>query len=234
MKFSLFGIPVSVHWSFLIVAVFGFGRFDEVAEIAAWTAAVFVAVLLHESGHAFTARGYGASGVTMTLFALGGLTSWVPRRDMSAAKQFVVSAAGSALGIAAGLALFWLRDQGLFADLPSWAGAFVNTFILVGLFWGVLNWIPLLPLDGGHMLQHGLAIFAPRQAPRIALVVSAVVGAGLIGAAFYFNQPFLAIFLMFIVFSGLRSQPQPPMPSERPAEPAPPVEQDGDPPAFPI
>ncbi len=241
MKFSLFGVPVKIHWSFLIIAVFGLGRYTEPADIVAWTAAVLVAVLLHESGHAFTARAYGGTGVSVTLFALGGFTTWVPRRDMGPGRQFVVSAAGSAVGIVVGLALLWLNRQGVFVDFPGWARVFVETFILVGLFWGVLNWIPLLPLDGGHMLQHALAIFWPRAAPRIAFAVSAVVGFGLIGLAFYLGDMFLALFLMFIVFSGLRSrppsyapQPQQGPPAQPQPQQAPPVERDGDPPPFPI
>ena len=79
LKFPLLGVPVTVHWSFAIVAFFGIGMYDTAPEIGAWTAAVFLAVLLHESGHAFIARAYGSTGVTITLFALGGYTQWVPK-----------------------------------------------------------------------------------------------------------------------------------------------------------
>ena len=45
LKFPLFGVPVSVHFSFLLVAFFGLGTYQG-WEIAAWTGAVFVAVLI--------------------------------------------------------------------------------------------------------------------------------------------------------------------------------------------
>lgn len=243
LKFPLLGVPVTVHWSFAIVAFFGIGRYDTALEIGAWTAAVFLAVLLHESGHAFTARAYGATGVTITLFALGGYTQWVPRETMSPGKRFIVSAAGSAVGIAAGLLILWFRRGGGYQSFPVWGVAFLSTFILVGLIWGVLNWIPLLPLDGGHMLNHALAIFWPKRADSVATVVSTVVGVGLIATAFYFQQTFLAIFLVFILLSGLRSRPRPTrqVPSNEaptiaphpPAEPTP-TEPEQEPPAFPI
>ncbi len=255
LKFPLLGVPVTVHWSFAIVAFFGIGRYDTAPEIGAWTAAVFLAVLLHESGHAFTARAYGATGVTMTLFALGGYTQWVPRDTMSPGKRFIVSAAGSAVGIAAGLLILGFgRGGGYQSSLsfvsvetptlfPVWGVAFLDTFILVGLVWGVLNWIPLLPLDGGHMLNHALAIFWQKRADTIATAISTVVGVGLIAAAFYFQRTFLAIFLVFILLSGLRSRPRPTrqVPSNEaptiaphpPAEPAP-TEPEQEPPAFPI
>ncbi len=257
LKFPLLGVPVTVHWSFAIVAFFGIGMYDTAPEIGAWTAAVFLAVLLHESGHAFTARVYGATGVTITLFALGGYTQWVPRETMSPGKRFIVSAAGSAVGIAAGLLILGFGRGGGYQSslsiartaseattaIPVWGVAFLDTFILVGLIWGVLNWVPLLPLDGGHMLNHALAIFWPKRADNVATVVSTVVGVGLIATAFYFQQTFLAIFLVFILLSGLRSRPrptrrapsndQPTITPYPPAEPTP-TEPEQEPPAFPI
>ena len=136
MRFPFFGIPVSVHWSFLIVAFFGVNRFDTAAEVGGWTLAVFVAVLLHEAGHAFTARGYGSGNVAITIFALGGYTTWMPKPSIGPGKRFIISAAGSAVGIAVGLVLLWLARQGSITDAPDWIVAFVETFILVGLFWG--------------------------------------------------------------------------------------------------
>lgn len=242
MRFPFFGVPVSVHWSFLIVALFGMGRYNNQWEaILAWTAAIFVAVLLHESGHAFTARSFGATEVAITLFALGGYTTWLPKPSIGPGKRFLISAAGSAVGIAVGLGILWFGRGGGYQDLPLWAVAFLETFVLVGLFWGVLNWIPLLPLDGGHMLQHGLAIVWPKQADGIARAVSVVVGVGLIGVAFYFRQPIMALFLIFILMSGLRARPASvgPAPPQQQAEPPPadppaPRERDQEPPAFPI
>ena len=37
-------------------------------------------------------------------------------------------------------------------DIGLWA------FMLAALVWGVLNWVPVLPLDGGHMTQSLLEI----------------------------------------------------------------------------
>lgn len=67
LRFRLGDIAVSVHWSFLLVALLGLGAFSGI-EIAVWTLAVFFAVLLHEVGHAFTARRFGAEPVAISLF----------------------------------------------------------------------------------------------------------------------------------------------------------------------
>jgi len=257
MKFSLPGVPVTVHWSFLFVAVLGFGYYQDPADIAAWTAAVFVAVLLHECGHAYTAKAYGAGNVSVTLFALGGFTQWVPKPSITAGNRFLISAAGSAVGITLGLLASRFVEVGILGTTfgndvvaEGFLQAFLATIVLVGVFWGVLNWIPLLPLDGGHMLNHALAVFWPDQAFNIALGVSTVVGVGLIGAAFYYGQTFMAIFLIFILMSAWRSRPEPeaPPPTDAqeppaaeqfpPVGPYPPAEptpsEEPEPPAFPI
>ena len=60
LRFPFFGVPVSIHLSFGLVVLFGLGSYRG-WDLAAWTGAVFVAVLLHESGHAFTAKRFGAA-----------------------------------------------------------------------------------------------------------------------------------------------------------------------------
>ena len=236
LRFPLLGVPVSIHWSFLFVAVFGLGVYSG-WEIAAWTGAVLVAVLLHESGHAFTARAFGASPVSITLFALGGYTSWGAPRRISPGRQFIISAAGSAVGIAAGLGVIGLSRIGVFDGLPDLAFAFLRSFVWAGLVWGILNWIPILPLDGGHMLQHALEMITPTKAAPIARWISVVTGAAVVAVAFYFGETFLAIFVAMITFMGFR-QPR----TDQPVEPRSQPEQDRqieeppdqEPPVFPI
>jgi Zn-dependent protease len=234
LKFPLFGVPVSVHFSFLLVAVFGLGVYRG-WEIAAWTGAVFVAVLLHESGHAFTAKAFGGTSVSITLFALGGFTSWGVTRNMGPGRRFLISAAGSAVGIAAGLAVIGFGRSGTLDGIPDLAIVFLDSFVWAGLVWGVLNWVPILPLDGGHMLQHGLEMFIPAKAARIARVVSVLAGVVAIAAALYFGQTFLAIFVGLITLMGLRSGSEE-QPAPAPATEPPPadVRPDEEPPAFPI
>ena len=231
LRFPLLSVPVSIHWSFLFVAVFGLGVYSG-WEIAAWTGAVLVAVLLHESGHAFTAKAFGAAPVSITLFALGGYTSWAATRTLGPGRRFIISAAGSAVGIAAGLGVIGLSRAGAFDSLPDLAFVFLESFVWAGLVWGILNWIPILPLDGGHMLQHALEIFTPTKAAPIARWISVVTGVAAAGAAFYYGETFLAIFVAMITFMGFRQgRTEQPKPRPEPQVQEPP---DTEPPVFPI
>jgi len=235
LRFSLLGIPVSVHFSFLLVAAFGLPVYRG-WQIAAWTVAVFVAVLLHEAGHAFTARAFGADRVSIMLYAFGGVTTWSSQRTARPGPGFLTSAAGSAVGIAAGLTVIGLGRTGMFRDLPDLAIVFLESFVWAGLVWGVLNWIPILPLDGGHMLKHALEAAIPARAPTVARVVSVIAGVIVVAVAWRYEQRFLAIFVAMITFMGLReggteTTPRSPVPDDPvPEEPSP----DPDPPVFPI
>ncbi len=234
--FPLFGVPVSIHFSFLLVALFGLGAYSG-WEIAAWTAAVFMAVLLHESGHAFTARAFGGVSVSITLFALGGYTSWASPRTIGPGRQFLISAAGSAVGIAAGLVVIGLGRSGSLDTVPDLVITFLESFVWAGLVWGILNWVPILPLDGGHMLQHALEMFSPARAAGIARVVSVIAGIAAVGAAFYYGQTFLAIFVGMITLMGLRSssgEDSQPVPASEPDITTADPKSDEEPPAFPI
>jgi Zn-dependent protease len=233
LRFPLFSVPVSIHWSFLFVAVFGLGVYSG-WEIAAWTGAVLIAVLLHESGHAFTAKAFGASPVSITLFALGGFTSWAAPKSLGPGRRFIVSAAGSAVGIAAGLAVIALSRSGAFDGIPDLAFVFLQSFVWAGLVWGILNWIPILPLDGGHMLQHALEMVTPTKAAPIARWISVATGVAVVAAAFYYGETFLAIFVAMITFMGFRDRggegpKAAPKPKRQIEEPP-----DKEPPAFPI
>jgi len=126
-------------------------------------------------------------------------------------------------------------EVGALDNLPDLAMTFLESFVWAGLVWGVLNWVPILPLDGGHMLQHGLEMFTPTKAAGIARVVSVIAGVAAVAAAFYYGQTFLAIFVGMITLMGLRSgrdEDSRPAPA---AEPPPTnVYPDEEPPAFPI
>jgi stage IV sporulation protein FB len=210
-RFSFFRIPVGVHFTFLFIAVIvgvrgSNTRFGAAAETTAILIAIFAAVLAHEAGHAFTARHYGASDISITLFALGGVTSYRGDPPLSPGRRFMITAAGSAAGIVVGGSSALLAATGIFdstSELFRFSGRW---FIFASLGWGLLNWIPIRPLDGGQMLTAALEIVAPRRADFIARVVTAVVGGAIVAAAFAFGQPLMGLYVAFIAMFGMRRQ----------------------------
>jgi len=74
--------------------------------------------------------------------------------------------------------------------------AIVNFFVLPSIMWGLLNLIPVLPLDGGRIAQSliGLGGGNPLQAYWLGVVASAVVAV----YAFQSGQNFLGIFFVWM------------------------------------
>jgi Zn-dependent protease len=241
LKFSLLGIPVSVHVTFLFIAVLGAVTYSGV-DIAIWTVAAFVAILLHEMGHALTARSFGATGVNVTLYGLGGVTTYSAGTKMTNGRSFLISAAGSAAGIVAGGALLLLGRRGAFGGMSHEVLVFIDSFIFTALVWGVLNWIPIVPLDGGHMVQSIASAVSEEYGPLISQVITWITVAIIVPLAFMNNRQFIAIIVVLFAFSGLREyrasaarkkvRKRPP-PDPQPAPPAAPIPKEP-PPEFPI
>lgn len=204
LRFPLGPIPVRVHFSFALIALLAYPTLQG-QELIPWTAAVFLAVLLHEAGHAFTANAYGADGISITLFALGGFTTYLADPPLSPGRRFFVAAAGSGVGIIAGGGLLLAVRAGLMSDVSRLAQIGINGFIFASLVWGVLNWVPIRPLDGGQMMTSFLQIVVPQYSEAASKVITVVVGAAAVLVAISFDQLFAAAFVVYLVIMGVRS-----------------------------
>jgi len=226
LRFALGPIPVSIHFSFLFVLYIAYTFTNDIADAGVAGIGILAGVLLHESGHALTARRFGATDVKITLFALGGVTTYPPPPGLTAGRRFLIAAAGSALAITLGLPVFLAEQADFFADRTLQLVAI--GFWVAALFWGVLNWVPIRPLDGGQMLTSALQIFLPKQGANIAKVIS--IGFTIVAAVWLYQegQEFAAFYVGLIGFIGLRDDPgtaQPERPREaRRAEEEPPME----------
>lgn len=202
LKFRLFQIPVDVRPSFLIIAaIIGFRPGTDISQILAWIGLVFVSILIHELGHALTARAFG-SQVSIELNAIGGLTSWtVPAEDYGPGRRALVAAAGSALGVFFG-GVVWVIAYftGPFTGMTEFV---VRNLIFVNVFWGLLNWLPIRPLDGGHLLQSLLEKIAPKRGDRIANVIFFATAAAAFGLSLWTRQFFITVLAAWLLVGEL-------------------------------
>jgi Zn-dependent protease/CBS domain-containing protein len=111
-----------------------------------------VSVLIHELGHALTAKAYGLGVRRITLSLLGGMTE-MNAEEKSPGQQAVVSGAGPLLSLLLGVGGLWVSHglrEGTVPQLLALAVGGSN--LLVGVF----NLLPGLPLDGGQLLRAAL------------------------------------------------------------------------------
>ncbi|HDL41826.1 MAG TPA: hypothetical protein ENG98_02280 [Actinobacteria bacterium] len=204
MTFMVGSIPVTTHWSVLLVVAILAVQIELRAAIG-WTAGFLAAVVLHELGHALLAKRFGAGEVRISVMVFGGVTTFIPF-GMTHGKRFLVSAAGSAIGIVVGGPLYWADRFGSLSIPPGDLQNVVRGFVLSAFFWGVFNWLPMLPLDGGHMLVHALALkLHPSTAHTVSRAVSVLAATGAVVAAqaYFPDSSFLTIFIVIIAAQGI-------------------------------
>lgn len=154
MEFRMMGFPVSIQGSFLLtIAFLGFISFGERFDrIIAFTVIAVVAVLIHELGHAFAARSQGTVGTPMiSLAGMAGLTRYRLEEAPSRAQSIFISFAGPLTGIVLGAIILAIRMSGVIEE-----DALIRDLFVIGLFttfgWSAFNLVPIVPLDGGHIM----------------------------------------------------------------------------------
>ncbi|HEX6222307.1 MAG TPA: site-2 protease family protein [Acidimicrobiia bacterium] len=193
-------MPVTVRTSFLVIAaLIGFAGVGSPQETVAWIVIVFISILIHELGHAVTARMFG-SEVAIELNGLGGLTRWnVPRGEITPGRRALIAAAGSATGLAFGGLVWVVAKQ--FGPYDPLIEFILDSIVYVNVFWGLLNWLPIRPLDGGHLLESLLEKVAPERAEMIAKVIFVVTAAGALVFAIYQRLVFIAVLAGWLLLS---------------------------------
>ncbi len=166
-----------------------------------WVAIIFVSVLIHECGHAFTAK-FFQQKVQIQLVALGGVTLFEgpPLRFW---QQFVIAFNGPLFGFF----LFLGSSALLTLDLSKAPLIYpiLKTMQMANLFWTLVNILPILPLDGGQLLRIALEGFFGVKGFRASLAIGAFL-ALLISLLLFIVQAFFAgaIFFLF-AFQGFDS-----------------------------
>lgn len=194
IRFSIFGIPVCVQPFFWItLALIGGSRLNantpsSILELCLFLIAGFISILVHELGHALTARRFGAYS-EIVLQAFGGYAAYSGVR-LTRPQSFLVTAAGPFVQIVLGMMLFLLIPK--LPEISAYGRSFLVDLMGISIIWALLNLLPILPLDGGRMLE---AILGPQRI-KITLWVTIIV-ASLIGviALKYTGSILLPIFM---------------------------------------
>ncbi|MDH3308014.1 MAG: M50 family metallopeptidase [Acidimicrobiia bacterium] len=232
LRLRLFKYRLEIHATVLLLALFVLDSGLPGAGVVAWVAAALLSIIIHELGHAVTVDMVGGEVEAITLYALGGLTSW--RGPSRGWRRFVVAAAGSLSSIALALVLFALVKQNVFGEFADfvietpwtvylgnavaagdWAVFFLATFIWVSVVWGAINLLPIGGLDGSTMLAQVIDKVIPGRGDFHAATIgmAVAIGAGIL----LYQRGYTFAPIIFLVFAGSRllqvlRQPPPPRP----------------------
>jgi Zn-dependent protease/CBS domain-containing protein len=209
------GIDVYMHVTFLlligwvVVSYYLQGStLAATAEGVLFILALFACVVLHEYGHALTARRYGIKTRDITLLPIGGLARLEKMPD-EPSQELRVALAGPAVNVVIAAALFAaLTVTSSVVPLSSLSlgkGSFVEQLMVVNVFLVLFNMIPAFPMDGGRVVR---ALLAMRMEYTRATQVAASLGqsiAFIFGFIGLFTNPFL-LFIAFFVWIGAHQE----------------------------
>src|SRR5437588_5343879 len=192
--FTLFGIPVYLHWSWVIVAVLQLTWGDRFRMTLPWAAALYVTlfgmVLMHEFGHALACKSVGGTVDKILLWPLGGI-AFVrpPPRPGPYLWSFVAGPLVNVVLLFPSVPLYFA-----FFEDDSPLGQFIRMAILMNAVLLAFNLLPIYPLDGGQIAQSLLWFIVGRARSLQIAAGFGILGAVAVGAvAVFFHQPWLAL-----------------------------------------
>lgn len=192
------GAEIWLHWSLLLLLLYVFwmvrprGPADLLFALVLF-ALLCISVALHELGHVVAAHSQGIQARGVVLWAVGGLTT-LSRPASPPRAALIIYAAGPLVNLLlAGLIALWQLLMAMFggphwaldlanrldSDLPLQLAALAAGLGRLNLLLGLINLIPVYPLDGGQigraLLEIGVGI---RWANRLTLAVSLPLAGG--------------------------------------------------------
>jgi Zn-dependent protease len=228
LRFNLLGIPIRVHPLFWVLTALLGATSGTVIGMLIWVPAVFVSILIHELGHGLAMRRFGQVP-KIELHMGGGSTAaqpfWWGNRPVSvpltpgqevlialagpsagflfaALVIGTVAAAGGSVGVTLAGGVFPLPFA-VFSTNLGIATLIANTFLWINVFWGLINLVPVNPLDGGHIARTLLIRSDPWNGARNSLRLSAAAGAVVAATGLILlGSPWIALLFGFLAFQS--------------------------------
>lgn len=200
------GIDFRFHPLFVLLMLLSVltGRLAEMA-------ALFFIVLLHELAHLLAALRFGWKVREVKLLPFGGVVETEEAGTVPVREEAIVAAAGPLYNALLSLIAWGLAETGLIDRL--WGVDFARASGLIALF----NLLPILPLDGGRLLQCWLSLRLPYhrallRGARVSLLFSVLVTLGalcppLLGGLIHLNLLAIGLFLVASNWTYMRNLP---------------------------
>lgn len=202
----IFGIQLSLHPLFVLVMLLSVitGQFLELVTL-------FMIVFIHEMGHVCAALLNGITVKSVQLLPFGGVAVIEDHGRLNAGREIAIALAGPLQnGIMILIAL-------LLQQLGGGSSAFLAYFIQANAIIALFNLLPVLPLDGGKIVQAALSTLVPYYytllwSGRVSIAASGlVISYALLpltaGAGLRLNLLMIGAFLLYSNITDQRNLP---------------------------
>ncbi len=217
LRFTVRGIPVRVHpWFWLATILLSIDKQTTLLSFAIWVPVVFVSILVHELGHAWAFIRYGDEP-RISMHGMGGLAiggrTWGEHSDR---QHIVIAAAGPVAGfLFGGLVALLVARLGYQVDLLGFnliAGdpipnkalwLLVQQLLAINIVWGLVNLVPVYPLDGSSIFYHAFFARDPVRGRERSVRTSVIVALIMVLVGLLLMQStFVGLLFAFLAFSS--------------------------------
>jgi Zn-dependent protease len=222
LRFQLLDIPVRVHPLFWLTAALLGWSDQDLPRVILWIACVFLSILVHEFGHGLMAKRFRGSP-SVVLYAFGGLCYSQGERTPGQRLAVLFWGPGAgfllcALVMLVASLLYGIKPAehletlleifGLTAHIPSGLNhipsrtpALIYLFLVeINSLWGLVNLLPVWPLDGGQATQVVATVIDRRHGVRRAHIVSLLTAGVIAVFAAYREDYYLALMFGILAF----------------------------------
>jgi Zn-dependent protease len=208
------GIHISIHWTFILVIVwFVIVNLLSGTNSSGWIwslimiISLLTSIFIHDMAQAFVAAFFNIEIDRLILLPVGGLPSisLKPKRKIH---ELLMLAAGPAANLMiASFLMIFLRPYLAYWNEPenigvAYAGNFLFQFQFINLSLGLLNLLPVFPMDGGRILDAFLEKrYSSEKAVRIVNIISIIAAFNFLMAGVITLRYPLFMIGLFIIFT---------------------------------
>lgn len=215
---SVYGIKIEVHWTFTLLLIWvAFLEIQEGADMdrillnEALILVLFVCVVLHELGHALTAKRFNIGTRKIMLLPIGGVAT-LEKMPEKPEQELLVAIAGPAVNVIIAILLvlvvpvksYFSFDAVVLEEVlykPTFQN-FLFYLLIANVLLVIFNLIPAFPMDGGRVLRALLSFKLGRvEATKIASGIGQALAFIFLVLGLFFN-PFLILIALFIFFGA--------------------------------
>jgi len=206
------GIDLKIHATFAIIIlwviynhIIAGDDLRTTVESLIFVLTIFACVILHEFGHALTAKKYGIKTLDIILLPIGGVAR-LERMPEDPKQELWVTLAGPAVNVLIAfiifLILFLTGSPIPLVNTDFFTDSFLANLMALNIILVVFNMLPAFPMDGGRVLR---ALLALRMEYAKSTKIASKIGkamAILFGIIGLFSNPFLVFIAAFVWFGA--------------------------------